>query len=589
MQSLVTTVPQLHWEEEGEPEDTIDGMLGRALTYLVLYSTLGMFLRWSVGAQLLSSVDSEEASAENQEEEQGFGEREVDGNQRGRIGEPSSSSSGNQSRSISSRGGSSSPSSSQDFRQEHSTQQVEEMEEGMGLIGETPVRRSSTSSITKSRANLLRNKSSASTTPTLSIRRSTEDGGTIGKLIDLEDDQAEGSKKKNRSRTGPPSWTKSFPNNVDDDDEEEDGELRGGRNQVDEEWGENQDEQSERVDRLRSDSSFFKRLYQRIKRIFNVLIVKPINAVMSFMTAPLYAAVLSLIVALIPPLQKGVDSIEPLVGALQTAGACSIPLTMVVLGAYFHEEKPPKEAEENKIVTKGSNGNVITTDLNRITEEPSNLSEEDRSRNQTQNQNEHGNIEIRVDDPWRRSSIDSSPSDTSLSSNTLTNSKSTPKRKSWMRNPWASNSNSNIGSEAGDLTDRENSPDLGGEEDTLLNSRHDLASSNSNLNSNQSQSKSKKKKGEKVLTPKQLKSKLENRTILISILSRMFLTPLILIPPLAWYAISTKSNVVDDPVFVCCAVLLIGSPPALTLAQITSQASKSGGGFERLISRTICE
>lgn len=43
MQSLVLTVPGLKWGED----DNKDAMLGRALTYLVLYSTLGMVV--SVG------------------------------------------------------------------------------------------------------------------------------------------------------------------------------------------------------------------------------------------------------------------------------------------------------------------------------------------------------------------------------------------------------------------------------------------------------------------------------------------------------------------------------------------------------------
>lgn len=38
MQSLVITVPGLKWDED----DNGDAMVGRALTYLVLYSTLGM-------------------------------------------------------------------------------------------------------------------------------------------------------------------------------------------------------------------------------------------------------------------------------------------------------------------------------------------------------------------------------------------------------------------------------------------------------------------------------------------------------------------------------------------------------------------
>ena len=41
MQSLVVTVPRLKWTED----DNRDAMVGRALTYLVLYSTLGMVVR----------------------------------------------------------------------------------------------------------------------------------------------------------------------------------------------------------------------------------------------------------------------------------------------------------------------------------------------------------------------------------------------------------------------------------------------------------------------------------------------------------------------------------------------------------------
>ena len=38
MQSLVVTIPALRWDED----DKKNAMVGRALTYLVLYSTLGM-------------------------------------------------------------------------------------------------------------------------------------------------------------------------------------------------------------------------------------------------------------------------------------------------------------------------------------------------------------------------------------------------------------------------------------------------------------------------------------------------------------------------------------------------------------------
>ena len=41
MQSLVVTVPHLKWGADDNP----DAMVGRALTYLVMYSTLGMVVR----------------------------------------------------------------------------------------------------------------------------------------------------------------------------------------------------------------------------------------------------------------------------------------------------------------------------------------------------------------------------------------------------------------------------------------------------------------------------------------------------------------------------------------------------------------
>lgn len=56
MQSLIVSVSDLKWG----PDDTQDEMLGRALSYLVLFSTLGIILRWSVGVKLLSVADDPE-------------------------------------------------------------------------------------------------------------------------------------------------------------------------------------------------------------------------------------------------------------------------------------------------------------------------------------------------------------------------------------------------------------------------------------------------------------------------------------------------------------------------------------------------
>ena len=55
MQSLTVTVEGLRWGNS----DTRDAMLGRALSYLVLFSTLGIVLRWSYGIKLLSTADEE--------------------------------------------------------------------------------------------------------------------------------------------------------------------------------------------------------------------------------------------------------------------------------------------------------------------------------------------------------------------------------------------------------------------------------------------------------------------------------------------------------------------------------------------------
>ena len=62
---------------------------------------------------------------------------------------------------------------------------------------------------------------------------------------------------------------------------------------------------------------------------------------------PLRASILSLIVACVAPLQSALERIAPVKGALGAAGNCSIPLTLVVLGAYFYSE-PQEEDLQNE-------------------------------------------------------------------------------------------------------------------------------------------------------------------------------------------------------------------------------------------------
>ena len=66
--------------------------------------------------------------------------------------------------------------------------------------------------------------------------------------------------------------------------------------------------------------------------------------VTNFLTPPLWASLISLFVALCQPLQHLLEvHLHPVQGAITQAGNCSIPVTLVVLGAYFY--RPPVKPE----------------------------------------------------------------------------------------------------------------------------------------------------------------------------------------------------------------------------------------------------
>ena len=55
------------------------------------------------------------------------------------------------------------------------------------------------------------------------------------------------------------------------------------------------------------------------------------------MTVPLWSALLSLLVACIEPVKHALlTHLQPVDSAIANAGKCSVPLTLVVLGAYFY-------------------------------------------------------------------------------------------------------------------------------------------------------------------------------------------------------------------------------------------------------------
>ena len=491
MQSLVVTVPQLHWDEPGEPEDTVDGMLGRSLTYLVLFSTLGMFLRWSVGAKLLSSVEDEVA------DENGDAAAQQDST----PNSPATATGGQQSR------------------------------------------------------------------PQITLRRPTGE-----------------RRRPEPKRSGPPAWARSFPNSPDahNDRNGNFGAARGddGRDSdVEDEPLEPYEEEGQitlpGASNSRENRSCWKVFTTTTRRWWHNFVLRPLNAVASFMTAPLYAAVISLIVAVIPPLQKFVDSLEPVVGALETAGACSIPLTMVVLGAYFVADASAAQQVQGGI-PKAVPPSAPAGDGSMSVSGP-----QPTAPVKSNNGNGTGSD---VEDPWRRTSIESS---SASGESTLVQAKDTKRKGLGSWNPWSSGASSNGGSdieEGGAIFTQEpssyayNSTPSNGAETGV----EDEAARNADLNSRGSNG-----RFQNALSKQASASTMEKRTIAVAISSRMILTPLILLPFVAWYAMATASNVMDDPVFVACACLIIGSPPALTLAQITSQSANGNPSFERLISKTI--
>ncbi|KDN43325.1 hypothetical protein K437DRAFT_248524 [Tilletiaria anomala UBC 951] len=446
MQSLVATVPMLHWEDPGEPEDTSDSMLGRALTYLVLFSTLGMFLRWSVGAKLLSSVDEAlPAGREVLTLEQGV-----------RVG-----------------------------------RLIDSDDDGAHAIpdGHTSARNDSAVNSGASRV----------------------------------------AQRPTKKRSGPPGWAVSFPNSP----AAVDNELTNEHDR----WPDHDGDEGDHSQALLGGTKERPSCGAACS-----FVLAPLQVVNSFMTAPLWAAVLSLVVTLIPPLQHTIRNMEPVVGALETAGGCSIPLTLICLGSYFHV---PLEERDAGGITSQSAAAPSAGPFTAGTEEHSENISDSRRPSAAGSLHSVTGSEHGESNGWRISS--------------------------W--NPWRSTRSvdvlDSVERRGADPVDEPYRDDTDATGNSVGAERASLPSS----------------AFAKRVSAMQRKE--ENKTIAVAILSRMFVTPLLLVPLVAWYAISTHYNVVDDPVFIASACLIVGSPPALTLAQITTQSAGGDSGFERLISKTL--
>ncbi|KAK1926685.1 auxin efflux carrier [Papiliotrema laurentii] len=440
IQSLVVEVPGLKWGKD----DSKDQMLGRALTYLVLYSTLGMMLRWSWGVKLLSHADDEAPdvgadacvpgpSILGHGSQEGHvhirspeaiepthpGARETDPffTNRGNITQDEAEDARNVSRSFGSAVRSASPDST--WQPELSARSVHPLHSHL-------VRRGSSARSSIGRGSGVRS-------PSVSSQRRTLSRADSGReFLGLPE---------------PPRRKLTFEDVQEDSSEEED----------EGEWGGSNGDQP-LLHRGRAPEPPHTRLQAFLANAWEK--AQPtLQAINQFMTVPMWAALISIFIAMIPPLQAFLGKLEPFEKAIKGAGQCSIPVTLVVLGAFFYT--PPDPAQAISLPT---------------------------------------------------------------------NDQSSPK------------SNNSLGGFF-------------------------------------------ERKLKQLRQPGPPAYPGENKAVFVAVISRMVIVPAILLPTIALLARFDPFEVTKDPVFILAAVLLISSPPALTLAQITQAAS--GDAFERLISKTI--
>ncbi|KAG9103277.1 hypothetical protein FRC06_011514 [Ceratobasidium sp. 370] len=421
VQSLVITVHELKWGKS----DTKDAMLGRALTYLVLYSTLGMMLRWSYGVHLLAQADEATSTVnENTTETSPL----LDG-------------------------------------------QDEDETTVHGSPDATLPRSKSRLSVTfdsTAEENLSPRSSPSASLSRLSPRPPSLVDANSKLKVPTEQDFAR-PKLGRRITTAHTFY--SFPatparssDNLAPSAVSSDSDIEGIHDEhTDDEWG-------TRPLLPRASTAPTPSRLQSLLRRARRRAVRFLKVVNEFMTIPMYAAVASLIVACVPPMQHALENhMQPVKGALMNAGSCSIPVTLIVLGAYFYR---PKE-ESTETVNGASDG--------------------------------RGTADRRISGSSASTLVGSWRDGTQL--------------RSFLR--------------------RSETPQYPG----------------------------------------------ETKTVFIAVLSRMVITPMILLPLMAVFTTYDPHQLFADPIFVVSIVLLISSPPALTLAQITQAAS--GDAFERLISRTI--
>ncbi|KAG1748392.1 membrane transport protein-domain-containing protein [Suillus paluster] len=456
MQSLVLSVHGLKWTAD----DNQNAMLGRALTYLVLYSTLGMMLRWSYGVRLLSSADmpptptslrSPSLVAVNAEgaqytDDASISDEETLSEHHGSSkfqsaspsihwqtrAHPTSPSHHWQTQAHTQSVFVTSPREDTDDNDQDAASEIPAFipEPASHIYGHLRPHSSSHLHLSPSRA--IEHSSSLSHSRSPHLPRDTAIYHSF---------------PNSPTREEVPLASDSVTP-ADSEDEMEDE-------------GDDANEAFRHRRHRKKSHAVLRHAWKSTKKAW-----RGVNA---FMTMPLWASLLSLLVACTPPLQSALERMTPIKGALGAAGNCSIPLTLVVLGAYFYSAPPEDDLQDEELTDcetdearRGIRHNKSRTSLLSTLQEMLALKRTPQSQSQT-----HG----------------------------------------------------------------------------------------------------------------------ESKTVFVAILARMVVVPAVMLPVMAILARFDVHDIFADPVFVVSNVLLIASPPALTLAQITQAASNDS--FERLISRTV--
>ena len=296
MQSLVITVHGLKWGDD----DTRDGMLGRALTYLVLHSTFGMMLRWSFGVRLLAQADEEievvPPSDTPPRESPNGRDTQPKGHEREAL-----LGSGQQHRDY----------SSATLRSQSSTAFTPTDDE-TGEISQSSARIPTSHNIPALRTALHQGGIGNGSEPPVQ----TETLGLPGQM---------GKRPVRPMMVNKQShFFYSFPNTP----QLSSTSLAPSHADLPDTTTHSPPEIPIGTQITSTVSSGFSRTKANLARWGKGL--------KEFMTPPLYAALFSLVVACIPPLQHLLAvHLLPVKGAINSAGNCSIPITLVVLGGYF--------------------------------------------------------------------------------------------------------------------------------------------------------------------------------------------------------------------------------------------------------------